>query len=237
MAHAKGDIQIGKDATAAGLLPAGIDGTVLASDSVETLGVKWLSLSNTFVAVGDDGIDSSLLTVGEYVPHRSLINVHSSEASLVTSQRLHLTYFTAKRTETSSALEIATGGTAAAATPTLIRLGVYSIAANGDGTLVASTPNDTTLLAATFTAYSKAFSVALSKTLGQRYALGLLVVTAAAAPTLMAVAQPATTLMSNVLALAPRLVGTLAAQADLPSTFTNASLGVDRNRIAYRLVA
>lgn len=41
MPHAKGDIQIGKDATTAGILPAGADGRVLALDSTQILGVTW----------------------------------------------------------------------------------------------------------------------------------------------------------------------------------------------------
>lgn len=164
------------------------------------------------------GIDTrNALTVGEETVARDLA---TNAANTAVSQALRLSYFTARKTETTTQARFITGSTAAGATPTLVRYGLYLIAANGDGTLVASTPNDTTLLAATTTPYPKSWSVAYNKIAGQRYAVGLLVVTAAAAPSLVGVAIQATA----EAATAPRICGSLGSQADLPNTFTDASL-------------
>lgn len=164
------------------------------------------------------GADFEALAVGESVMPRNL--AYSSSGGAVASGVMELTFFTARKSETVGTLRVRTGNTAAAATPTLIRLGVYTVAANGDGTLIASTPNDTTLLAATFSGYSKALSAGFAKVAGQRYAVGKLVVSAAAMPTFvgknsLGVVDPT---------VAPRLMGSLAAQADLPGTFTDAAL-------------
>lgn len=136
------------------------------------------------------------------------------------SQSLRLAYFTASKTETANSVRVLTGSTAAGATPSLVRIGLYTIAANGDGTLVASTPNDTTLLAVVTTAYTKAFSAGYAKTAGERLAIGVLVVTAAAAPTLVG----ASSVIASESAMAPRLSGLIAAQANLPASFLAASV-------------
>src|SRR5690348_10707358 len=78
----------------------------------------------------------------------------------LTSQRISFCYFQAAITKQITSLVISSSSTAAGATPTLVRFGLWTVAANGDLTLVASTANDTTLLASTFTAYTKALSVA-----------------------------------------------------------------------------
>lgn len=140
----------------------------------------------------------------------------------LTSGVMRLGYFTAARSETVTAIRAGTGGTAAAATPSLVRFGLYSIAADGTGTLVASTANDTTLFSATGTAYTKAFSTPHAKVAGQRYAVGMLVVTATTAPSVMGnggIAGPITEF-----AQAPRLSGFIGGLADLPASFTDASL-------------
>jgi hypothetical protein len=141
----------------------------------------------------------------------------SSQATM-TSQTLRLGYFTARKSFTVASMRFCTAGTAAGATPTLIRYGLYQAAANGDLTLVASTANDTALLAAQNTAYPKALSVAFPLVQGTRYAAGLLVVTGAAAPIVPAVAIGAAEGL-----IAPRLQGTLAAQADLPLSIVDAT--------------
>src|SRR5215207_4562461 len=70
---------------------------------------------------------------------------------------LGLTFFSARKTESISQIRM-TCGNVAAASITLCRIGIYSVAGNGDITLVASTPNDTALFAATFTRYTKSLS-------------------------------------------------------------------------------
>jgi len=63
-------------------------------------------------------------------------------SSLVTSSgRVNLTYFTCCRTQTITKIAIQCGGTAVAATPTLVRFGFYQVAANGDLTRACATGN------------------------------------------------------------------------------------------------
>lgn len=96
---------------------------------------------------------------------------------------LFLTYFVADKSLTCSKMyaESATG-TAATGT-TLGKLGLYTVAANGDVTCVARTPNDTTLLAGVSTLYTYASwdttssgPASYSLVRGTWYAIGILLV-------------------------------------------------------------
>jgi hypothetical protein len=138
----------------------------------------------------------------------------------LTSQRLFLTMFTAANTRTYSTVYTATGGTAAAATPTLCRIGVYTVVGNL-ATLVASIANDTTLWAATFTAYSRSLSASYATTAGSRYAVGVLCVTGAAAPSLAG----ASTANNAIQSLAPIVSIGLSGQNDLPSSIADLTSG------------
>jgi hypothetical protein len=137
------------------------------------------------------------------------------------SQSLRLSYFTARKTETITQLAMTGGGTAAAPTPTLARWGVYSIAPNGDGTLVASIASDTTLFASASTRYIRSLATPWSKTAGQRYAWGYLVASVATVPSIVGNAA----IPFGAAALPPRRTGAIPTQSDLPSTFTGASVG------------
>jgi hypothetical protein len=148
-------------------------------------------------------------------------------STTMTSQTLRLAYFTARKSELISNVRIFSAGTAAGATPSLIRVGIWT--ADLDGALLAlvgSTASDTALLAGTFTAYTKALSASFTKVAGQRYAAGLLVVTAAAAPTIP-------TLGANIAGteakIRPVISGQVTAQADLPSTLVAGSVGYSMN--------
>jgi len=161
--------------------------------------------------------DDSTLSVGESVYSRKAIQ---STGLSTSSGSLRMTFFTAGKTETVTQVRMISGGTAAAATPTLVRVGIYQVDdATGDLTLVASTPNDTTLLAATNTVYTKALSAPFTKYKGTRYAVGLLVVTAVATPTMVGNnGAPASEVFQ-----APHMAA-YSAQTDLPATITDASL-------------
>lgn len=161
----------------------------------------------------------NLLEVGEETLPR---DIATSSAVGITSGDVRLTYFTARKSETSTQVRMISGGTAAAATPTLCRIGLYSIASDGAGTLVASTPNDTAMFSATATAYTKSWSASVAKTAGQRYALGIIVITAAATPTFVGLGPTGST--SNENAQAPRIAGLLTGQSDLPASFTGAAI-------------
>ncbi len=157
------------------------------------------------------------IAVGEETIPRSFC-LNTAEALAVT-QTLRLTYFTCRKTESISQVKMVTGATAAGATPSLIRIGLYTVAANGDLALVASTATDTALFAAANTAYTKALSTAYVKVMGQRYALGLLVNSAAAFPSIAG--APAE---GSILGLvSPLMHASVAAQADLPASVLAAS--------------
>lgn len=162
--------------------------------------------------------ETQALTSGESTIPRLLADNVASLA--MTSQLLRLAFHTAKKTETITQVRVMTGTTAAGATPSLVRIGVYTVDTAGDLTLVASTANDTALLAGANTVYTKALSASFTKSAGQRYAFGLLVVTAAAAPTIVGALIPGSTEGG----VAPRLNANVAAQADLPATVAAGSL-------------
>lgn len=164
------------------------------------------------------------LTSGEEVIYRPYA---TSSAQSAATGVLKLSYWTARKTENSTQGRVTTGGTAAAATPTLCRFGVYSIAANGDGTLVASVVNDTTLFAATFSVYTRNWSSTFPKVRGQRYAFGILVVTGAATPTFLGIA-PGNAVDAFT---APSYCANLTGQTDLPGSFTAGSLAASSQNI------
>ena len=129
----------------------------------------------------------------------------------MSSGTLRLTYFTARKTETVNSLRIVGGSTAAGATPSLVRAGIWKVESNGDLTLVASIASDTSLLATASTAYTRALTAPLAKVAGQRYAYGLLVVTAATAPTVYGGGA----LLASEMGQAPLIGGAVTAQANL----------------------
>lgn len=107
---------------------------------------------------------------------------------------------------------------AAGATPTLVRYGVYTVDTAGNLTLAASITNDTTIFSATSTRYTRAASGSLQIVKGQWYAVGVLIVTAAAMPSIMAAVTPTTNF--PVYNLTPRIAGQVASLADLPASVT-----------------
>lgn len=159
---------------------------------------------------------------GESVFNR---DINTGNSGTHPSQRLILNGFRCKRTETISQMVVKSGTTAAGATPTLVRYGVYlrrPDLTNYD--LVASTPNDTTLFAASNTAYPKAFSAPFTKIRGEEYLVGILIVTAAATPTFLAVLSAGNASQANDGIRLPVRAGIIGAQADLPATFTIATI-------------
>jgi hypothetical protein len=132
---------------------------------------------------------------------------------------MHLTYFTADKAMTAATVTVRTGA-GAGATPTISRVGLFSVAGNGDLTLIASSTNDTALFATGETLYSKAFTASTGLALNTRYAFGILVVSGAAVPSFYGPISVG----SSELAIAPRLAGAVTGLSDLPSTVANASI-------------
>ena len=162
---------------------------------------------------------TNLLAVGEETMARnSVLFAQTACAVGLVSQDMRGAQFVARKTETISQVKVVTNSTAAAATPTLCRIGVYSVDASNNHTLVASTANDTSLFSAPNTVYTKSLSASFTKTAGVRYAVCVLVVSATTMPTL--VGQPP----SQEYFAAPSLATRVTGQSDLPPSFTAASL-------------
>lgn len=184
-------------------------------DSAASNALKHIKYSDLLAAISASvsaGTDADALASGEStLSRRAIMN-----GATLTSGIVRLAYFTAKKTETINSVRIGTYTTAAGATPTLCRVGIYSVDGSGNLTLVASTENDTSLFASASTTYTKALSAAWSKVAGTRYAVGVLVVTGATAPTI----QGQLLSLGDELGQAPRLAGARAGQSDLPSSIT-----------------
>lgn len=171
--------------------------------------------------------------VGEIVPDVEALTTNGGNVQ-PTSGQLRLSHFTAKRTETITGVTVYTGTAGAAATPTLCRMGIYSIDnAVEDMTLIASTPNDTALFAAATTAYQKNFSVPWNKVAGRRYAFGILTVSGVATANFMGsfvvISAAAWT------GLVPRRMSYVGGQSDLPASISAGSLAGSHMRIGAYL--
>lgn len=151
---------------------------------------------------------------------------HTASSTAAASQELVLAGFVCKRTETTSGIRVWTGTTAAAATPTLCRMGLYERSfADNSLALVASHANDTTLYAAASTQYAKSWTTPYRMTKGREYFAAILIVTGVAMPTFATPATGWATPFLNGSSLSfPMTHAKVTAQADLPATVANASL-------------
>ena len=140
-------------------------------------------------------------------------------SATLTAQQLTLTYFTALTSRSVTIVGWVAGTAAAGAT--LARIGVFSVAANGDLALIGATANDPTGTFPTANvAASKALAAATAITRGSRYALGFLQVGATTVPTVRA-SGIATSGLSGI---PPRLSGAVTGQPDLPTTILAGSV-------------
>lgn len=172
---------------------------------------------------GNPWDDGNLFTSGEEI---FPADDAQSGTNVTTTQVLRLSYFDCRKSESTTGVRIISGGTAAGATPTLVRIGLYLIDSAGNGTLVASTPNDTALFATTATVYPKSWSTPYNKVRGTRLAVGVLVVSSTTTPTLAGKGITSTAEVS----LAPRKTGSISGQSDLPSSFTAGSVSSSFSR-------
>lgn len=148
----------------------------------------------------------------------------SSNGCATNSGTVRFVFFTAQRTETIGSLMIACGATAAGATVTKCRYGVYTVDASDNLTLLRSTTNDTSLMAQANTEYAKALSSSWSKVRGTRYAIGFLIVTSGTAPTLNGQGVHALTTIYGPKSYRRRRTGQLTSQTDLPASASAGSL-------------
>lgn len=176
-----------------------------------------------------NGGDPNRAASGIYIPNdRSLYQ----NTAAITSGTMRCTYFTPGKTTSVTGITQWTGSTAAGATPTLCKYGLFAVNADGSLTLLSDTPNDTALFAATDTAYRKALTTPQILLPGRRYAVGTLVVTAAALPTLTSVVPSTSVSIATVLASAPRLTSSFVA-ADVPASVAAGSLSFSNRYYAY----
>lgn len=154
----------------------------------------------------------------------------TATVSSLTSGTMYLKYATALRDATVSTLASMTVGAVSATGYTLARMGLYTEAANGDITLVASTPSDTTLYLAALTEYSKALSAVYGLVRGSRYAWAWLTLATTTMPTMygLGVQNNVTTVVS------PRRCGQVTGQTDLPGSVVNASIAASTKAIFMR---
>lgn len=145
--------------------------------------------------------------------------LNAGSTAPLTSGSMTLTYFTAQKTEPANIIESVSGNTAAGATPTYCAFGLYSVDSSGNLALLGQCANDTTLFAVAFTTQSRAILTPFVKQAGQRYAFGLLVVSAATMPTI--IGYNGTVELSNI---APRLCGQVTGQAALPASVAAGSV-------------
>lgn len=200
-------------------------------------GTSWREISRspgagTGVSDSLNALAADALSSGEIIPHRTDI---TSTAIGAVSGVVYLSYFTADKTESINTLTAFTGSVAAAATPTLCRMGVYSVAANGDLSLLASTANDTTLFAASTTSYPKALSSSFSKVVGQRYAVALIIVSAGTMPNFQGKQLASTNAINSLVRVAPAIIGRQTGQTDLPSSILAGSLTGYQAQIAMQM--
>jgi len=133
--------------------------------------------------------------------------------ALGASGTMRAMFFTPDVSFTAANITVQTGATAAAATPTLCRMALYSVDASNRFTAeLANTANDTTLFATTFTAYTRALSQTVSLVQGTRYAVGILVVSATTMPNFAGVT-------SLVVSSQPWIAAASSTIADLPGAF------------------
>lgn len=179
-------------------------------------------------------IDVDLPLAGECVPRRELWN--SAAGVTTVSGTMLVNYFTATVTETVTNV-ITISGTAAAATPTLCRIGIYAADAAGALTsLLASTASDTALYGSANTEYTKALQASWAKTAGSRYAVGVLVVSGQTMPSFAGLLILSATAAGagNAAAVSPRLAGKVASQSDLPASVVSGGITNTGGRVLAR---
>lgn len=152
----------------------------------------------------------------------------ATSSGAVVSGTIHLTYFTAIKEILCATMRMLCAATAAGATPTMVKYGLFSVASNGDLTRIGITANDTGIFAAANTSYSRALLAAATVSPGLSYATGLLVITAAALPT--PAGQAASSVSSAITSGLPRLSGAIAGQTDINASYAAASVANTGNR-------
>jgi hypothetical protein len=172
----------------------------------------------------EDSWQWPLLASGEEILPRPLIG---TQAVTMPSGRVRLTYFTARKSEVITSVRTFTNTTMAAPTPSLCKVGIYSIdRSTYDATLVTATANTTSLWNNTNTEYTTALLAPFAKTARRLYAFATVLVTVGAAPTLCGLVAPGALGNSGGPCSLTRGVplGGYVSDTDLPATIAYATL-------------
>lgn len=144
--------------------------------------------------------------------------------SVTVSQALRCNGFRCKRTGLVSDLVIFSGGTAAGATPSLVKIGAYHKLEDGSYNLIGASANTVSLFAITNNTYVVPFVVPWYKFRGDDYLIAVLIVTAAALPTLQGPFTTSANTTGTFLLPEPTKVGSILGQTDLPVNIAKGSL-------------
>jgi hypothetical protein len=223
------------------LYSSGIPGVVTATSPAtydaptQTVGVDQtaITLAQSQVTGLQARLDAAedVLDVGEASISR--MSPIGNIAQTFASETINLVYRRAVKTETISKITAYTATTAAGATPTVCLMGVYSVASNGDLTLVGETANDTTLFASSFTRYERNLTAAYTKQAGQLYAFALLIVTTETTPSFQGYTDQNATQVAQIRGISPRFSGDLPNQTALVSSISNASIASTSRRMVF----
>ena len=155
--------------------------------------------------------------------------IAANGATTLTTQTITLSYWTAVTSGSATAVTTATQAPAAAGL-TYAAIGVYSVAANGNLTLLGSTGDlHATLWASTYSSYTP--SLAFTRVAGQRYALGVLAV---------GTTMPALSAASDYFTfnpIPPVVFGSVPGQSTMPSSISSGSIGTSQSGGAMAVVA
>jgi hypothetical protein len=179
------------------------------------------NVSNLPTAVRSDTL-GSLAGAQETMPRWAATNISNPS---MPSGAVRFAYFTASASQTITKISLSSSNTAAGATPSLVRYGIYSVDSSGNLTQLSQTANVTSVFAAPQNSYPLALAASVALTQGQLYAIAAIVVTAAAAPTVAGVL--CATGVDN--AFAPRLCGVLTAQSDLAASYTAGQVALSQS--------
>jgi len=162
-------------------------------------------------------IDGMQLTVGESIMPRDVV---TNGSVAIAGSTVRFTYWRCSKSQTANSIRMISGATAGAATSTVNRMAIYTIAANGDLTLGASTAHDANTFIAASTSYTRALTTPQVLVRGTWYAHALLVVGAGTIPTIVGGSGA---IGSSEGAIAPRIAGSVAGTA-LPASVLAANV-------------
>ena len=178
-------------------------------------GAVFLSTPRAAASGLDSGLIGGSLTAG--VANQDRVTGPVANTA-VGNQVLYLSYVTSPKVFTAANHAMYSSATAAAATPTTVKFGLFTVAANGDLTRVAITANQTSTFVVPNTRYPWPYLASVGIVPGQVYASGWLIDSAVAMPTV--IGPTALTPTATAWSQAPKLNGVITAQTDIAATYT-----------------